>query len=104
MDALRLSREQIQLMVEQVRGAAPNEACGLLAGDEIVRLVLPVPNRAEQPTRHFFMDEVALLKALREIDARKLALIGIYHSHPVSDPILSSEDIDAARQYPNAVQ
>lgn len=103
MVSLRLTRDQVRFIVEQAREAYPAEACGLITGDgETARAVMPVPNRADDPNRHFFMDESALLKALRQIDARNERLLGIYHSHPVSDPIPSQEDIQAALQVPNA--
>lgn len=104
MRVLRLSRGQIQVMIQQAREGYPQEICGLIAGDgETARDVLPVPNRASNPTRHFFMDEAALLKALKQIDANHQELLAVYHSHPASDPIPSDEDIQAARQYPDAI-
>jgi [CysO sulfur-carrier protein]-S-L-cysteine hydrolase len=104
MDALRLTREQTRRMIEYVQAVFPQEACGLLVGENnTVLSVLPVPNKSDNPGRHFVMDEQALFKALRLIDSRKQSLLAIYHSHPVSDPIPSREDIEAAYEYPNVL-
>lgn len=103
---LQLTRDQIQVMIQDARDGRPDEVCGLLAGTgHTVQAVLPVPNRAHEPHKHFYMDEMSLLKALRYIDAKGWALLGMYHSHPESEFIPSQEDVEAARQhYPNLAQ
>jgi [CysO sulfur-carrier protein]-S-L-cysteine hydrolase len=104
MDGLRLNREQLRTIIEHVWSNRAHETCGLIAGEgDVAKLVLPMPNKADDPKRHFWMDETALLKALREIDTQKLRLLAIYHSHPTTEPVASPEDVEAARQYPNVL-
>lgn len=88
-------------MLDDVRRALPNEACGLLAGvGEEVRLVLPVRNEAASPVR-FRMDPREQLAAFRRIEEEGLQLLGIYHSHPTGPDHLSPTDL-AEAAYPEA--
>lgn len=100
MPFLRLSRQHLNVIVQHCRDRAPQEACGLLAGiGADVQDVLPVRNSAEQPEHAYEMDVLALLQALKRIDAQGLDWIGLYHSHPASAPIPSPQDIEQAQQH-----
>lgn len=44
------------------------------------------------PTTRYVIDPREQLKAFRSIDAAGEELLGIYHSHPVSEPIPSPTD------------
>ena len=54
------------------------------------------------PTTRYVIDPREQLKAFRSIDAAGEELIGIYHSHPVSEPIPSPTD-RAEAHYPDAL-
>ena len=54
------------------------------------------------PTTRYVIDPREQLKAFRSIDAAGEELIGIYHSHPVSQPYPSPTD-RAEAHYPDAV-
>jgi [CysO sulfur-carrier protein]-S-L-cysteine hydrolase len=103
MPALQLKHEQLRLMIDYAQAELPNEACGLLAGlDAGVMQVLPIANIAAKPQQMFEMDASALLPALKQIDAAGWTLLGIYHSHPRSDPIPSQKDIASVKlNYPH---
>ncbi len=91
--AYRVARQ----IVNHAEAAAPNEACGLLAGNgaTIVK-ALPLRNAAAAPAKSFGLDPEEQLAALKAIDADGLAWIGVYHSHPRSAPIPSRADIAEA--------
>lgn len=103
MSVLKMQHEQLQMMLAHAQAEQPNEACGLLAGlGANVTQVIPVANVAADPRHRFEMESGGLVRGLKHIDAAGLALVGIYHSHPVSDSIPSQYDIASARlNYPH---
>jgi proteasome lid subunit RPN8/RPN11 len=106
MRSLRLTHEQVQTIVNHARAGAPQEICGLIAGQMgIAQQIFPIPNRSATPETHFEMETIALLKAYKTMDAEGMELIAVYHSHPNSNPIPSQMDIrEAMRNMPNACQ
>ncbi|MBC7813672.1 MAG: M67 family metallopeptidase [Burkholderiales bacterium] len=98
---LWLTDEQAQAITRHARDEAPREACGLIAGvGSQARRIFPIPNVAERPNEAYRMDGPAFVRAFYEFEAAGLSLIGIYHSHPSSDPIPSPVDI-AQAAYPD---
>ncbi|MDP9252820.1 MAG: M67 family metallopeptidase [Chloroflexota bacterium] len=89
-------------MVAHAREEAPREACGLLAGrDGGITRVIRCANVHPTPTTRYVIDPREQLKAFRSIEAAGEELIGIYHSHPVSQPYPSPTD-RAEAHYPDA--
>jgi proteasome lid subunit RPN8/RPN11 len=103
LDRIRLSRSQWEAVVSEAEHLAPEEACGLLAGDARgkVEMVFPVTNALHSPVR-FRMDAQEQLKALLQIEANDWQLIAIYHSHPRGPDKPSMTDVQEA-YYPEAV-
>lgn len=102
---LRISSEQFDRMRLQAANAVPEEACGLLGGqfaggEADVEAVLPITNELHSPIR-FRMHPEEQLAAFEWLDANKMALIAIYHSHPNGPPAPSQTDLDEAF-YPQA--
>ncbi len=98
---MHLSRQQAQVLADNARQAAPNEICGLLAGQQDeVRLIIPIANVAADSTHYFEMSQPEFVRAMFHIQRQGLALIGIYHSHPSGEPIPSTADV-AQAQYPD---
>jgi proteasome lid subunit RPN8/RPN11 len=90
-------------MFAHVRDEAPREACGLLAGNKGgVSRVIRCANVHPTPTTRYVIDPREQLKAFRSIDAAGEELVGIYHSHPVSQPYPSPTD-RAEAHYPGAI-
>lgn len=98
---LWLTHDQARAVADHARSAAPQEACGLIAGtgERAVR-VIPIPNAAADPLHRYDMEPAAFVRAMFDIQRERLQLIGIYHSHPHSDPVPSPVDIDRAA-YPD---
>lgn len=98
---LWLSREQSRVIVEHIRAEAPREACGIIAGRGTrAQLIIPIPNMAAEPLHTYHMDERRLAETLAGLDSSGLELVGLYHSHPSSEPIPSPTDIQQA-SYPD---
>jgi proteasome lid subunit RPN8/RPN11 len=89
-----------QSMREEAARWSPEEACGLIAGRPPgqVERVFPVTNRLHSPSR-FEMDPREQLRAFIEIEAAGLALLAIYHSHPLG-PAQPSPTDQAEFAYP----
>lgn len=101
MQSLTLTRNDLQRMIAHAAAEAPLEACGLLAGrDAKVEKIFLVRNQAQSPVR-FVMDPLEQLNAFEWIEANRMELLGIFHSHPAGPETLSPTDI-AEAAYPVA--
>ena len=95
--AVRIAYAVARQIADHALSAAPNEACGILAGTgERISRAIPLDNASGAPDKQFRFDPEAQLKALKAIDAAQLRWVGVYHSHPQSPPIPSPEDVEAA--------
>jgi proteasome lid subunit RPN8/RPN11 len=100
---LILSQAHFRRILEHARAETPNEACGLLAGQEgHVAYVLPATNVADNPRVGYLMDPHDQIRHFQAIEIQGLDLLGIYHSHPFSQAYPSPTDLSMA-YYPEAV-
>jgi proteasome lid subunit RPN8/RPN11 len=104
---LIISQANFEIMLTEVNRLAPQEACGLLAGEikgdiAFATRTIPVSNAVHSFTR-FRMAPAEQLAAFYEIEKNNLELVGIYHSHPMGPASPSVTDI-AEAYYPEAVQ
>jgi len=84
-------------MVSHARDGSPEEVCGILAGrDGQVSMLYRITN-SEHSERFYVMDSQEHLRAQLDIDDRNLEVVGVYHSHPASEPRPSKTDIELAR-------
>jgi [CysO sulfur-carrier protein]-S-L-cysteine hydrolase len=89
-------------MVQHAQEELRNECCGLLAGrDAVITHILPAANSAAEPAKSYEIAPAELFASMRRMRAEKLALMGIYHSHPNGSSEPSRRDIDGA-YYPEA--
>ena len=103
---IRIKRLDYELMCADVSNRSPEEACGLLGGQikgELyqARRVFPTTNLLHSTDR-FRIDPAEQLAAFDQMDAQRLEMVGIYHSHPNGPDIPSPTDI-AEAYYPEAV-
>jgi proteasome lid subunit RPN8/RPN11 len=93
-------------LIAQARAELPNECCGLLAGRIIpepagpdsgllgrVLQEYPLVNAAASPVE-FLSEPRSMFEAIRDIRRLGLEILGIYHSHPTSDPVPSRTDLE----------
>ncbi len=100
-DRLLIPNEHWQTMLDHVRACLPEEACGVLAGQNgRVSHVRTIENAAHSPVR-FRMQPRAQVRALLDLEAQGLELLAIYHSHPSGPSYPSPTDL-AEAFYPEA--
>jgi proteasome lid subunit RPN8/RPN11 len=95
---LVLTQAQLDEVVAACLRAAPQEGCGLVAGDPetgIVRRVYPTRNAARS-SRIYTVDPRDHLHVERDAEASGSSVIGVFHSHTHTDPYPSPTDIDQA--------
>ncbi|GAA0483064.1 hypothetical protein GCM10009096_26800 [Parasphingorhabdus litoris] len=80
---LVISSTILDELQQLARETAPEEACGLLFGDNgRVSSFKVTQNVAENRLRHFEIDPVDLISAERAMRDNGPRIIGYYHSHP----------------------
>lgn len=69
-------------MEAEVRTRAPEEACGIVAGEgNHSRMVIPITNILHSPFR-FRMEPEEQLNAFLLVEENKWEIVAVYHSHP----------------------
>jgi proteasome lid subunit RPN8/RPN11 len=90
---LRLSQDQVGQLIALAEEHAPKESCGLLAGlENTVNQIIPIANISDNPNE-YFMDPQGLVSAFYWVDSLELEILGVYHSHPHTEPFPSDTDI-----------
>jgi proteasome lid subunit RPN8/RPN11 len=100
-EQLKLPKRIYERLRAEARAALPHECCGLLGGyGEDVTELFAASNHLASPNA-FEIAPQELFDIFRELRARKLELVGIYHSHPAGDNAPSQRDRERA-YYPEA--
>jgi proteasome lid subunit RPN8/RPN11 len=88
----------LHLRLARLAEAAPGrECCGLVVATAAGRLDLwPMDNVAPDPAQAFDLDPVALLQAMKRLDAGGERLVAVFHSHPRGGAGLSGRDLAGA--------
>lgn len=93
--SLEISRNFVDVILEQSRAEYPNEACGVILGPigskRAVR-IKAMANAAHSPTFYEF-DPKDLLALYREVDDLDEEIVVIYHSHTDTEAYPSRTDI-----------
>ena len=98
----KLGLSEWRILVEHLCRQLPDEACGLLAGrNGRGQKVYRVENELHSPWE-YRMEPKAQVRAMLEMEAAGLELVGIFHSHPAGPPTPSAADV-AQAYYPEAV-
>ncbi|MCK4849751.1 MAG: M67 family metallopeptidase [Phycisphaerae bacterium] len=96
MDTLEIPEHIFSKMLSQARAEAPLEACGILAGtDNRVQRLYKMTN-TDQSSEHFMMAAEEQFAVMKDMRAKGLEILAIYHSHPNSPARPSKEDIRLA--------
>lgn len=91
-----ITKSQKQTLVEHAKKHAPNESCALLFGkedDDSYRVVevFFATNKDNSPI-NFTIPNEELIVGYQEAEKKKLEVVGIFHSHPHSEPVPSATD------------
>ena len=83
-------------LIAHAREGFPLEVCGILGGTgTVVSTVYPMTN-TDASNEHFMMDPKEQFAVIKDLRAKGLAMLAIYHSHPESPARPSEEDIRLA--------
>jgi proteasome lid subunit RPN8/RPN11 len=94
--ALKLDRAFIDEMIAHAREEAPNECCGIIAGNEGAAVKLFRTRNAEASPYRYSVDSNDLFKVHREVEANEWEFLAIYHSHTASEAYPSPTDVRLA--------
>jgi proteasome lid subunit RPN8/RPN11 len=93
----RLPRHYADEIIAHAREDAPNECCGILAGQDAEILRLYRALNSEQSPYRFNIDPQDLYRIYSEVEAAGWKFIAIYHSHPGGQAYPSSTDLTMAQ-------
>jgi proteasome lid subunit RPN8/RPN11 len=97
---VNISKADYQSILTHARTAAPNEACGLIAGftdgkNKTVKKVYMLTN-LDNSAEHFSLDPKEHLAAVKDMRANGFVPLGNFHSHPTTPARPSDEDMRLA--------
>lgn len=91
-----LARGIIEAMVNHAQFWAPEESCGLLAGDgEVIRMAYCLTNVERSPVR-FTVSPAEHYRAILHAERSGWSIRGSFHSHPKSRAVPSPTDVAGA--------
>lgn len=102
MKEIRIPYKIFEEMLAHCREGYPNESCGILAGkgNEISK-IYKISNSKSSPD-FYVMDSKEQFAVMKDIRARDLSMVSIFHSHPDAQAYPSQTDVRLAF-YDNAV-
>lgn len=93
---LRIPRKLADAVIDHAYEGFPLEVCGILGGtEETVSAIFRMTN-TDKSNEHFMMDPAEQFAVIKEMRAKGLEMLAIYHSHPESPARPSAEDIRLA--------
>jgi proteasome lid subunit RPN8/RPN11 len=93
---LTLDRAHIDEMIAHAREDAPNECCGIIAGNDGRATKLYRAVNAEASPYRYNVDPKDLLRIYRDLDDHGWDVLVIYHSHTHTEAFPSQTDIRLA--------
>jgi proteasome lid subunit RPN8/RPN11 len=99
---LKIPKEIYDKILTHASAEAPMECCGLLAGrNSTVERIYPMTNADHSPVR-YMIDPKEQFAAIKDMRAKEIEMLAIYHSHPATAAYPSATDVRLA-YYPDAV-
>jgi proteasome lid subunit RPN8/RPN11 len=93
---LTLDRRLIGEMIAHAREDAPNECCGVIAGEDGRAVRLFRATNAEASPYRYSVDAKDLFRIYRECEEQGWSFLAIYHSHTASEAYPSQTDVRLA--------
>lgn len=85
---MELSDEQRSILQSAARKVHPREACGVIAGSNVIQLENHAQGYAEFHLKGTDIENAAAKFGFRELDA-------VWHSHPSGNPLPSKSDLES---------
>lgn len=98
---MKLGREYIDEMIAHAREDAPNECCGIIAGEDGRPVKLFRARNSEASPYRYSVHPQDLFRIYRECEEKNWDFFAIYHSHTASEAYPSPTDVRLA-QWPEA--
>jgi proteasome lid subunit RPN8/RPN11 len=107
---MKITRTDLQSIIDHCNAGYPNEACGILGGrDGRVERVYCMANARPGPVS-YEMEPEEQFQVMKDLRRAELEMIGLFHSHPGGRAYPSSVDVEKAYwpgttlpNYPEAV-
>ncbi len=94
---ITIKKSVYESMIEHAKKEYPNEACGILAGEQPGSGThFFVMKNVDYSTISYFMDPKEQLKIFKEMRETHLEMTGIFHSHVASVAYPSAKDVRLA--------
>jgi proteasome lid subunit RPN8/RPN11 len=94
---LILKKEFLQQIIAQSKKEYPKECCGIFAGrNNEAEILYPLENVSKEPQVAYEIDSRQLLKIFKELRAKNLEMVAIYHSHTETEAYPSERDLELA--------
>jgi proteasome lid subunit RPN8/RPN11 len=93
---LKLQRSYADEIIAHARQDAPNEACGIIAGNDGTAAKLYRAVNAEASPYRYNVDPRDLLRIYRDLDHNGWDVLAIYHSHTHTEAYPSPTDVRLA--------
>lgn len=93
---MKLPQEIVDEMIDHAKEDAPNECCGIIAGDNGSAVKLFRATNAEASPYRYSVDSNDLFRIHRECEANEWDFLAIYHSHTASEAYPSPTDVRLA--------
>jgi proteasome lid subunit RPN8/RPN11 len=93
---IRIPQAILDDLIDHAKEGFPLEVCGILGGEgESVSTIYRMTN-IDASNEHFMMDPKEQFTVVKDLRAKGLAMLVIYHSHPETPARPSEEDIRLA--------
>ncbi len=93
---LVLTESHRNILSKLSKDLSPNESCAILFGktenDKLVVQELYIADNKEESPVNFTISNEQLIQGYQEAEKKNLEVIGIFHSHPSSEPYPSETD------------
>lgn len=93
---MKLQRAYVDEIIAHAREDAPNECCGIIAGNDGHATQLYRAINAEASPYRYNVDPKDLLRIYRDLDDQDWDVLCIYHSHTHTDAYPSPTDVRLA--------
>jgi [CysO sulfur-carrier protein]-S-L-cysteine hydrolase len=98
---VKIARKFLDEIVAHAREEAPNECCGMIAGNNGNATRIYRARNAEASPMRYTIDPQDQIRIMSEIERGGQEIAAIYHSHTKTSAVPSQTDINLAESWPD---